>query len=139
MKIRIGTIEDLVEVSRLWELLVLEEDASSVPDKKLWISQVSSVGGLLAVAEDGDKIVGFILCRAYAQPAISDIAVFVSHLFVVKEYRGKGTGTNLAAMAREYSKVIKAKRIEVATPNKSIGYWNKLGYKKFTNVVKMEV
>ena len=83
------------------------------------------------VARDGDRIVGSILCGSDGRQGA------LYHVCVAKEYRRRGIGTQMVAFCMHqlrYMGINKVSLIAFTTNEAGNAFWNKIGWKKKTNV-----
>lgn len=95
----------------------------------------------LFIAEDDGKIVGMILAQYYDPLPISKYKRkgYISNLFIMQDYRGKGLGVKLIETAEGWLKRNKTEHItlEIHKDNKAaLSLYRKVGYKDYT--VKLE-
>ena len=83
------------------------------------------------VARDRKKIVGSILCGSDGRQGA------LYHVCVAKEYRRRGIGTQMVAFCMHqlrYMGINKVALIAFTTNEAGNAFWNKIGWKKKTNV-----
>ena len=83
------------------------------------------------VARDGTRIVGSILCGSDGRQGA------LYHVCVAKEYRRRGIGTQMVAFCMHqlrYMGINKVSLIAFTTNEAGNAFWNKIGWKKKTNV-----
>lgn len=89
--IRIATKEDLPEISKLWEDMVLEARPEFKPDLNKWVVLGNALfdTGLyhVVVFEEDNKIVGFIDGMMFDEPSTGEKHGVAQHFYVIPEYR----------------------------------------------------
>lgn len=127
VKIRRAELKDVsncLELSKTPELL----NPDKTPSHKWWIEAFVKEKQIFFIAENNNKIVGFIM----GERTTGNIAIF--HSLIVKEtYRNKGIGTKLMRSAEKECKKRKLKAIMLygyANNKKAPSFFKKKGYIK---------
>ena len=127
VKIRKAELKDVdscLELSKIPELL----NPDKTPSHKWWIKAFVKENQIFFIAEEGNKIVGFIM----GERTTGNLAIF--HSLVVKEdYKNNGIGTKLIKSAEKECKKRKLKAIMLygyADNKKAVSFFEKKRYIK---------
>ena len=144
MKILTATKEDVKKISNLWLIFIQDPDGSdlniipSEDNRKRWMNFVESLmdsdSGSLKFAVENFNPVGYIFYSWHITPLeTKKKAGTIYDLFVLKEYRGRGIGTELMKSAIEDLKNhgVDIVRLNVLSKNiRAIGLYEKFGFKE---------
>jgi len=140
MKIRIATLKDINEIIKIGnsvnEFQVSDKVVAFWP-KSVLIDCVKNKQNPIFVAEEGQRIIGFIISNfnPYFKKAI------IENIFVIKEYRSKSIGKallkslldKLAALKCEYVCALVEEKSEIA-----VDFYIKNGFNKGINCVWLD-
>ena len=116
LNIRAATQEDAPELVVLLAQMG-DEYQRSVEELENRIASFNKARHQLLVAEDNNKIVGFIAFGCYEQFRLQGCCCHIDTLVVDKSCRGKGVGKALVQIAEQYAKQEGATEIELTTAN----------------------
>jgi len=125
MEIRRAEDKDIKQCVELSQIKEFEMPGAVFPDEEYFNESLSKV---FLVAEEGEKIVGFILGFNLT---IKD--VYLDLLVVKNKFRSKGVGKKLIEKFREELKLKEVKEYFLIAPkfnNKTISFYENLGLKK---------
>lgn len=94
---------------------------------------ITDSNGELLVAEVEGQLVGFVNQIFFEDPLHAGLNSLVTDLFVKKEHRGRGIGSELFKRALETAKTRKVKEVHVTTREdnqEAIKFYEKHGFKK---------
>ena len=133
MIIRRALITDIFELSRSWLEMAKEADTSLTPNLEMWRGYIADLmaykGYFMFVAEDDNRIVGFIDYAMQAEPGKGIWQAVINYFYVVPEYRGIASG-KLWKAATESAKSNNAKEFfSFCYPDK-LEFWEKHGFKQ---------
>ncbi len=146
IEVRDGTKDDLDEVANLWEKLAMHHaDLSSDfalawDSKRRWSKYLrkkfAEISTKLIVAEEKDKVVGFMLCMLSPNvPIYKERKLgIISDAYVQEERRKKGVTNKMFEVALKWFKKNKVKTVElhVAMINpEAQAVWKSLGFTPF--------
>lgn len=111
---------------------MLKDKIKSPPRKKLnedFMNSLKSKKEFVLIAEE-DETCGYIRFDIFASPAMK--GVFISDLFVIDKFRGKGIATKLIKACLKIAKEKKAKKVllgVLVNNKKALNLYEKLGFK----------
>jgi L-amino acid N-acyltransferase YncA len=117
ISIRRGTVQDAAKISAIWEAIVAEQHYSAIdraftPEEEKAYIQSLSPREAYFVAEAGGRVVGFQSIDRWVRYISSMDHVGQLGTFVLREWRGRGIGGQLAehtcafARAHDYEKLV---------------------------------
>ncbi len=124
MIIRRATIWDAQKIVEMWALMQDEVDlhnrrADDIQKERFYVALVVKLyrkENVVLVAEDRNKIVGFIMGHSYyVEYGMSELIGMCDHLYVYPEYRGKCVMTDLVAQLLSDGKTMGMKLCEFIT------------------------
>lgn len=153
IQIRRATISDLSSICDLSQQLFEYErqftneynmDWSHAKEGQKFFSKcLRSRKSFTLLAQDGDKLVGYILVTIHklAWRAFNPIAE-VDNLSISPEYRGKGIGTKLLLKAKQLAIKRGAKRMSVSALSdnvRALHFYHQYGFEKFVTSLVMKM
>lgn len=144
--IRKGTRSDLPIIQPIFSEFVkfhTERDPSfrKVPDHadlfaKYLDEQMKRPDSIVYVAEIDGRLVGYCLAMIRNKPPVYEQPLYgyIDNIAVLEECQKQGIGSALYTYVSEWFRSNKISRIELmaaATNEKSIGFWNKVGFRPF--------
>lgn len=152
VRVRVGKIDDLPQLLRLWRELIGFDESLGGQDFRLaagapeaWERHLRSYIGkrrrATYVAEVEGAMVGFLLASLERPPGIFMEREYghVSAVYVQERYRGKGVGRALVAGGLGWFGERRMSRVRVTTDSKNtlgVEFWKKLGFQ--TAVLTMD-
>jgi len=130
MKIRKGKPKDFKKVA-----LIMKKEFFKAPYHEFWTmnNAIKTIKGYaklgdIYIAEESDKIVGFIIFRE--ENYNTGKQIMIEELVVLKELQGRGIGKALVMQVERYCKRSKIKTIHLSTSKRApaFGFYKHLGY-----------
>ncbi len=144
--IRDATEEDLPGVVSLWAMLAGHHEGISDDFKLAWDSKrkwaeyldrkFSEISTKLIVAEEGDKLVGFMLCLLSPNAPIfkeRKIGV-ISDVFVLEALRRKGLANKMLEVAVKWFRKNKVRSVQLAVAHANLearAVWRSIGFEPY--------
>ena len=119
--------EDILEYSKIVNEKVTSDDEKL---KKEFNGLMNSKDNIIIVAEDENNLIGYL--NGSLLNNIWQESGYIDDLFVTREFKRKGIGTQLIKKFIEYLKVKKIKKCKLGVDIKNINaisLYNKLGFK----------
>lgn len=113
-------------------------------NKKYFVDRIKGKKSLCLVAENEDKIIGYLIGsieKAEDWRKIKNIAE-AENMLIIEEFRGRGIGTNLLKEFLKWAKSKGAERAFVvasASNEKAIRTYSKIGFVPYNNVMEMDL
>jgi len=137
-EIRKAKKEDEKEIAKI----LMEESSKPPYDEKYTFEGAKGETSRLAkgdlyVAVDGCEIVGFIASNITESDKEK---VYISELWLKKKFQGKGIGKRLVEFIEDYYRTKGVKKIRLVSKikSKAFGFYKKLNYKEYKEMVFME-
>jgi GNAT superfamily N-acetyltransferase len=149
VSIRRAKKSDIPEVARLWMEMMREHEerdarfACAADAESAYClyaeGMLESTETAFFLAEEGERILGYILALVIENPPVFDIERygFVGEMVVTREYRQRGIGHLLWDRARRWfrRKGVRTAQLNVSVLNRSgRDFWHSVGFKDFLEV-----
>lgn len=132
MVIREGLETDVEEISNLWLKMVDELSPESCPNVNWWKGHLSGFlkagNYFVFVAQEKERIIGFIDFFLFPEPATSKIHCVGQHLYVLPEYRRTSVAGNLWKTAIKFANKNGAEVFELCCFGKEEAFWRHHGF-----------
>ncbi len=155
MEIRKATIDDLQEIQRL-NLLLFKKEAKeydstlntdwtfSEPGKKYYTDKIKDKKSLALIAEEKDKIVGYLVGGIRKVHNYRNIKLMteLENMLVLEGYRSKGIGLSLMKEFVKWSEELGVSRIHVEASAANLGainFYKKNGFKECNLSLELEL
>jgi len=148
MKIRKAKKQDIKQIKNLviklfstWDKIdpadKLDKDWFNKPKaNKFYTDIINKQDKLLLVAEENNNLIAYLLLETqFRDPFLKGNRIgYISELYVLPRYRGKGISKALLNQGEKWFKKKKFKWIQVSTHSRdkpAIKFWEKKGFKEF--------
>lgn len=134
MIVRKATPDDIERVSILWEQMVKEMRPDFTPNRQWWMQMCQSfmsngfIEYELIVAEDNDKIIGFIDGMMFPEPSTGKVHGTGQHFYILPEYRKTMVAAKLYRQIISIAIKKGIDAVEFFCFPESIKFWKKRGY-----------
>jgi GNAT superfamily N-acetyltransferase len=133
MDIRQANVTDVFELSRLWSFLLKESEPGYKPNLEMWrrymCGMMSFKGYFCFVAEEDNKIIGFIDFAMQPEPGKGVWMAVINYFYVLPEHRGEVSG-KLWEKAIESAKQNNAAEFFSFCFADKLDFWKNHGFKE---------
>lgn len=127
LTVRRAAIDDAEAVQSMAAELATSSVVESAAFELSYAQALQDPAQLLAVAELGDEVVGYVHALAHRAFHANGDVVWVEEVFVETRARGRGVGRALIEAAEEWGVEIKARYVALAT-RRAADFYSALGF-----------
>ena len=142
--IRLGTQEDITQISKLWLQMVNELRPGLKPNVSWWQTMCRNFMDAtnlytVIVALDKSTIIGFVDGFIFPEPATGKAHGVAQHFFILPEYRKTNIAQRLYLQILKLAKQKKASCVEFFCFSDNKEFWLKKNYKEMRIMMRKEL